>query len=87
MHICLQGEQQVGEKPLVHGRPLELGDAEHRRARAGAELPPLLLSHRHSPEPQIHSEVSLWCNRPTLNSLEKYMVSICRLHKKFLISK
>lgn len=87
VHVRLQGEQQVGEEPLVHGGPLELGDAEHRRARAGAELPPLLLRHGHSPEPQIHSQVSLWCHRPTLNSLEKRMVSICRLHEKLLISK
>lgn len=53
MHVRLQGEQQVSEQPLVHRRPLELWDAEHGRAWAGAELPALLLGHGHAPETQI----------------------------------
>lgn len=59
MHVRLQGEQQIGEQPLVHWRPLEFWDAEHGRARAGAELAPLLLRHRHTPETQIDAQVPL----------------------------
>lgn len=59
MHISLQGEQQVSEQPLVHRRPLEFWDAEHGCARAGAELPALLLRHGHAPEAQVHTEVPL----------------------------
>lgn len=55
MHVSLQGEQQVGEQPLVHWRPLEFWDAEHGRAWAGAELPALLLRHGHAPETQINA--------------------------------
>lgn len=43
VHVALQGEEQVGQEPLVQGRPLELRDAEHGGARARAELTPLLL--------------------------------------------
>lgn len=63
MHVGLQGEQQVSEQPLVHRRPLEFWDAEHRRARAGAELPALLLRHGHAPEAQVDAEVPLQLGR------------------------
>lgn len=43
VHVALQGEEQVGQEPLVQGRPLELRDAEHGGARARAELTLLLL--------------------------------------------
>lgn len=63
VHVGLQSEQQVGEQPLVHGRPLELWDAEHGGAGAGAELAPLLLRHGHAPEPQVHTQVPLQLGR------------------------
>ena len=53
--VGLQGKQEVGQQPLVHGRPFELWDAEHGGPRAGAELPPLLLRHGHAPEAQVHT--------------------------------
>lgn len=59
MHVRLQSEEQVGEEPLVHGRPLELWDAEHGGARPWAELPPLLLRHGHPAEAQVHPQVPL----------------------------
>lgn len=63
MHVALQGEQQVGEKALVHGWPLEFWDAEHGGAGTGAELPSLFLGHGHATEAQINTEVPLHLTR------------------------
>lgn len=65
VHVSFQGEQQVSEQPLVHGRPLEFWDAEHSGARAGAELPALLLRHRHASETQVDAQVPLQLRRST----------------------
>ena len=59
VHVGFQGEQQVGEQPLVHGGPLEFWDTEHSGAWAGAELPALLLRHGHPPEAQVDAQVPL----------------------------
>lgn len=59
VHVRLQGKEQVGEEPLVHGRPLKLRDAEHGGAWPWAELPPLLLRHGHPTEAQVHPQVPL----------------------------
>lgn len=70
MHVALQRKQQVGEQPLVHGRPLELRDAEHGGAWAGAELSPLLLRHGHPPKAQVHADVLLHgSGRPSVQTL------------------
>lgn len=72
VYIALQGEQQVGEKTLVHGRPLEFWDTEHGGARSGAELSSLFLCHRHATKAQIHTEVPLHLTREAaMKSLQK----------------
>ena len=38
LDVGLEGEEDVGEEPLVDVRPAELGDAEGRPRRPGAEL-------------------------------------------------
>lgn len=61
----------------MHGGPLEFWDTEHGSARAGAELTPLFLCHRHAPEAQIHTEVPLHLTRHTsMKSLQESTSSI-----------
>lgn len=59
MDVALQRKQQVSEQPLVHGRPLELWDAEHGGSWARAELTSLLLRHGHPPKAQVYADVLL----------------------------
>lgn len=72
MHISFQGEKQVSEQPLVHGRPLEFWDAEHGGARTGAELPALFLRHGHASETQVNTQVPLQLRcRTTVQGLQR----------------